>query len=299
MNNAPLVSICCTVYNHEPYLHDCFEGFVMQKTNFPFEILVHDDASTDKSADIIREYTAKYPGLFKPIYQTENQHSQGKNPNSCYLFPRVQSKYIALCEGDDYWIDPYKLQKQVDFLEKNDEYGLVHTAFKTVGPDGGEIEMDFYKNIRLLTNKEFAFTDMLIYGLKIMTLSVCLRTSLMTDFSEWFVYDYWRFLDVARKSKIHYINEEMVAYRIHQASLMRSNQSFVTKRIQWVKLDMFRRYLEDKEANYCNVDKEIAMAFGVCFREQIRQYKGKYTKEYFKILLRHPFLIKYIFRRCN
>ena len=73
----PLVSICCLCYNHEPYIRECLEGFMMQKTNFAFEVLIHDDASTDKSAEIIREYEAKYPDIIKPIYQTENQYSKG------------------------------------------------------------------------------------------------------------------------------------------------------------------------------------------------------------------------------
>lgn len=119
-----MVSVCCLVYNHEAFLRECFEGFVMQKTNFPIEILVHDDASTDHSTDIIREYTAKYPDLFKPIYQTENQYSKGVSISATYNFPRAQGKYIAMCEGDDYWTDPLKLQKQVDFLEEHDDYAL-------------------------------------------------------------------------------------------------------------------------------------------------------------------------------
>lgn len=120
-----MVSVCCLVYNHEPFLRECFEGFVMQQTTFPIEILVHDDASTDHSADIIREYTAKYPDLFKPIYQTENQYSKGKGFVGILLnFERAKGKYIAMCEGDDYWTDPLKLQKQVEFLEEHDEYVL-------------------------------------------------------------------------------------------------------------------------------------------------------------------------------
>ena len=120
----PLVSVCCLVYNHEPYLRDCLDGFVMQQTNFPIEVLIHDDASTDHSADIIREYTAKYPYLFKPIYQTENQYSKGVDIPTNYLYSRARGKYIAICEGDDYWTDPHKLQIQVDFLETHPEYSM-------------------------------------------------------------------------------------------------------------------------------------------------------------------------------
>ena len=111
-----IVSIACNTYNHEKYIADALEGFVSQKTNFPFEVLVMDDASTDGTADIIREYEKKYPELIKPIYQTVNQYSKGLNPGKQNR-DRAVGKYIALCEGDDYWIDDHKLQKQVDYME--------------------------------------------------------------------------------------------------------------------------------------------------------------------------------------
>lgn len=117
-----LVSISCFTYNHEPYIRQCLDGFVMQKTNFKFVAIVHDDASTDRTADIIREYEAKYPEIIKPIYETENQYSKkdgsiGRIMNAA--IDATGAKYIAMCEGDDYWTDPYKLQKQVDILEKD------------------------------------------------------------------------------------------------------------------------------------------------------------------------------------
>jgi len=123
-NDEIMVSVVCDVYNHEPYLRQCFDGFVMQKTNFKFEILVHDDASTDKSADIIMEYTNKYPNLFKPIIQKENQYSKGIGIWKTYQFPRVKGKYVALCEGDDYWTDSMKLQTQVDYMETHLGYTM-------------------------------------------------------------------------------------------------------------------------------------------------------------------------------
>lgn len=118
-----LVAIHCLVYNHEPYLRDCFEGFVMQKTNFRFVAIVHEDCSTDNSAAIIREYETKYPDIFCPIYETENQYSKqdgslGRIMNAA--IDATGAKYIAMCEGDDYWTDPLKLQKQVDILEADE-----------------------------------------------------------------------------------------------------------------------------------------------------------------------------------
>src|SRR5690554_1131863 len=117
----PFVSISCTTYNHEKYIKDAFEGFLMQETTFPVEILVHDDASTDSTADIIREYEAKYPSLFKVIYQHENQYSKKVKIGPTFQHPRVKGEYYAPCEGDDYWTDPLKLHRQVGLLEKHPE----------------------------------------------------------------------------------------------------------------------------------------------------------------------------------
>lgn len=117
------VSICCITYNHAPFIRQCLDGFLMQQCNFDYEILIHDDASSDGTQEIIKEYQKKYPEIIKPIIQVENQWSRGvRGMNLRYNFPRAQGKYIALCEGDDYWTDPLKLQKQVDFLEANPDY---------------------------------------------------------------------------------------------------------------------------------------------------------------------------------
>lgn len=122
--NTPLVSIRCTAYNHEKYIRDALEGFAMQKTNFKFEAVVHDDASTDNTAAIIQEYAEKYPDIIKPIFETENQFSKHDGSLTRIMNVACKGKYIALCEGDDYWIDPYKLQKQVDFMEAHTEYSM-------------------------------------------------------------------------------------------------------------------------------------------------------------------------------
>ena len=129
------VSICCAAYNHENYIRQTLDGFLMQKTNFPFEIIINDDASTDKTADIIREYEKKYPDIIKPLYQTENQYSKREIVRS-FLYSRANGEYIAMCEGDDFWTDPEKLQKQVDFLDSHPEYSACVHKYFTVGEDG-------------------------------------------------------------------------------------------------------------------------------------------------------------------
>jgi glycosyltransferase involved in cell wall biosynthesis len=133
-NEKIMVSVVCNTYNHEKFIADAIESFIMQETSFRYEVLIHDDASIDKTADVIRYYEQKYPGIVKPIYQTENQYSKGIKISPMFNFPRASGKYIALCEGDDYWTDPKKLQIQFECLESNpdavccfhDEYMLVN-----------------------------------------------------------------------------------------------------------------------------------------------------------------------------
>lgn len=144
-SDFPLVSICCITFNHERYIEDTLKGFLTQNTNFSFEILIHDDASTDCTADIIHKYRDRYPKLIKPIIQTENQYSKGKRPNVEFNYPRARGKYIALCEGDDYWIDPMKLQKQVEFLEKNKDFIATYHDVQII--DENNIEKNLKLNI--------------------------------------------------------------------------------------------------------------------------------------------------------
>jgi glycosyltransferase involved in cell wall biosynthesis len=136
---VPVVSIYSLAYNHGVYIRNCLEGFLAQETDFPVEILIHDDASTDGTADTIREYEARYPGLVKPIYQTENQYSKGSAEFSRRNLERARGDYIAVCEGDDYWTDPRKLQKQVDFLDRHPDYVLCYHDAKIVDASGNVV----------------------------------------------------------------------------------------------------------------------------------------------------------------
>ncbi len=125
-----MVSICCITYNQEEYIRDALDGFLSQETDFSYEVLIHDDASTDGTADIIREYARQYPEIIKPILQTKNQYAKGlTNVSGTYNFPRAKGRYIAMCEGDDYWTDPHKLQRQTDYMEAHPDCSLVfHSA---------------------------------------------------------------------------------------------------------------------------------------------------------------------------
>lgn len=220
------VSIRCSVYNHEPYLRQCLDGFVMQKTNFAFEAIVHDDASTDKSADIIREYAAKYPDIIKPIYETENQYSKHDGSKRRIMNNAIcqTAKYIAFCEGDDYWTDPLKLQKQFDFLEANPEYGMVHTktevyhqaSMRQVGYAGSTFNAE---------------TGDIIIRNTITTLTVMIRKCIMLEYINeikpevrgWKMGDYPLWIYCYIKSKIKFIDQITGVYRILPESASHSN----------------------------------------------------------------------------
>ena len=152
-----MVSICCITYNQAAYIRDALEGFVNQETDFPYEVLIHDDASTDGTAQIIQEYADRYPERIFPILQTENQYSKGlTNVSGTFNFPRARGRYIAMCEGDDYWTDTKKLQKQVDYLEANPGCSLCfHSAKVEVqGKALTEHDMRPYKGSRMISPEE-------------------------------------------------------------------------------------------------------------------------------------------------
>ena len=141
MNESNIkVSILCLAYNHAKYLRQTLEGFFAQKTNFDYEIIIHDDASTDETASVIREYAKKYPDVIRPVFQTENQYSKNVYIMAEYLNPLVRGKYVALCEGDDYWSDEEKLQRQYDIMEKNPDCSMCVHRIQQILEDGTPTE---------------------------------------------------------------------------------------------------------------------------------------------------------------
>lgn len=135
-NENITVSICCLAFNHAGFIAQTLDGFLLQRTSFDVEIIVHDDCSTDGTRQIIESYQEKYPNIVKPIFQLQNQYSLGLKPIFNHVFPKANGKYIALCEGDDYWTDPYKLQKQVDYLNVNEDAVLCFHPVQILMQDG-------------------------------------------------------------------------------------------------------------------------------------------------------------------
>lgn len=223
-SEIPLVSISCITYNHEPYIAQTLDGFLMQKTDFPFEVLIHDDASTDRTADIIREYEAKFPKLIKPIYQKENQYSKGfTSVSATWNFPRAKGKYIALCEGDDYWIDENKLQMQVNFLENNPEYGMCFHDAVVVNELENEVNSFSYHVIE----KDYSATE-LFENWVVPTASMLFKKEILcyklTDRKDFIAGDILLVEQACVYGKVHGFKKKMSVYRIQENGLTWSKE---------------------------------------------------------------------------
>ena len=225
----PLVAIHCLVYNHEPYLRDCFEGFVMQQTNFPFVAIVHDDVSTDGSAAIIREYEQKYPHIFKPIYEIENQYSKKDGSLEKIMYDAIDAygaKYVAMCEGDDYWLDHLKLQKQVDILEADITLMAVVTDTKIVDNHRNIINKKRGGVVHDDIEGRYSLRDFFRYNHQYPTASVLYRNIHQKEIREKhrqtvnpYLGDWTMWICLHIYGDFYYINNPMVAYRINPTSV--------------------------------------------------------------------------------
>lgn len=208
------VSVYCLAYNHEKYIRDALDGFVNQKTTFRYEVFVHDDASTDKTASIIREYEQKYPEIIKGIYQKENQYSQGVKILDKFIFPHIKGKYIAMCEGDDFWIDENKLQLQYDALEKHPECDMcAHRAkwFDCLKNRTTRVYPPIHEE-RILGVEEVIYGE----GGFLPTASLFYRKNIRInpmDFQKIWSIDYSLQIRGALRGGIYYIPETMAFYR--------------------------------------------------------------------------------------
>ncbi|MCQ5154086.1 glycosyltransferase family 2 protein [Ruminococcus bicirculans (ex Wegman et al. 2014)] len=231
-----LLSVVCTAYNHEKYIRDALEGFVSQKTNFKYEVLVHDDASTDNTASIIKEYEHRYPEIIKPIYQQVNQYSKGVRIINDVLVPRAKGKYLAFCEGDDYWCDCNKLQKQVDVLESSQNYvACVHNTNFLYMTSNNEIIK--YPTI----DRILKLDDCVMCGSQSFhTSSLVVRKSVYQNkpsftFSVEGVGDYPNSIYYSLCGSIYYIADVMSVYRVGtESSWTKKNERDIPKQIKTV-----------------------------------------------------------------
>ena len=287
MSDNVIVTIRCLVYNHEPYIRQCLEGFVMQKTNFPFEAIVHDDASTDGSAAIIKEYAEKYPDIIKPILEIENQYSKHDGSLRRIMDSHTRGKYIAYCEGDDYWIDPLKLQKQVDFLERNPEYGLVHTYFNYVDVQGNIIPppTDFYKNLKERIFDGYIWDYYLVNPGFILTCTAMYRRSFYLLEEKTFL-DHGLFMMIARQSKTYCLREVTAAYRRNPAGAMYTASTYYSKLCQRAILYQLYYYLSGAPCcDYYKKNRKVADEIKMAYAYTVLKCYKILQKEEWEILI--------------
>ena len=214
---SPVVSVICCTYNHEPYIRQCLEGFMMQKTDFPFEVLVHDDASTDNTSSIVKEFEAKFPDIIKPIYQLENQYHKKIDILTTYLFSRAKGRYIALCEGDDYWTDPLKLQKQVDFLEQNPLYVMCSHRYDSYYQLNDTYDYNLDDNSRSYSLEFLLDGGWLFHPLTVMFKREALENSAYYDCKV--SMDAVLFYFILKQGPGYYLKDNMAVYRVHNGGV--------------------------------------------------------------------------------
>ncbi|MDD3888179.1 MAG: glycosyltransferase [Patescibacteria group bacterium] len=290
-NRKPLVSVSCITCNHSSYITKTLENFIKQNTTFNFEILIHDDASTDDTVKIIKYFQRKYPNLIFPIFQKINQYSQGISPTFVFNLPRARGKYIALCEGDDYWTDPYKLQKQVDFMETNPECSFCFHASEKIknGKPSGVTRANsgdtiFYKNNISKIATSYARTASLLF-----------KKELVKNIPQWVlnapVGDVPLKLILMTRGNAGYLDENMSSYRVNTANSytrMMENNKKKFARIKKNKAKMWSDF--NKYSDYKYNEQVIPQQLAANMQSLIGKSFFKRLKFYFSDAIQKPLL---------
>lgn len=299
-----MVSVCCITYNQAEYIRDALEGFMSQETSFPYEVLIHDDASTDGTADIIREYARRYPDVVKPILQTENQYAKGLyNVSGTYNFPRACGRYIAMCEGDDYWTDRHKLQRQVDFMEAHPDCSLVfHRArIEVQGRALTERSMRPYRRSRRVSPEEIIDKTC---GYP--TASLLFRTDMVRELPEFYVQaplaDVPLQLMAAARGWAYYMDRPMCVYRLGGASswttLMKQGD-YERKQEQYYQemRRMYRGFDRETQGRYHEVVRRASARIHFLTKVNTRSYEEVLVRRnrrfYRELNLRTRFFIRF------
>ena len=301
MENEVSVSVFCATYNQEKYIRKCLDSLVSQKTTFKYEILVHDDASTDKTAEIIGEYEKKYPELIKPLYQKENQYSKGIRITERYQYSRAQGKYIAFCEGDDFWCDDYKLQKQYDILESNLECSACVNRTQCCNENGSYNERVIpAQNLNLqrglLASSEVC--AMIFKGYSFQTTSYFFRREVLdfafhNEYSHGINGDEAYLLAAVGLGCFYYLDESMTCYRLN------STGSWNEQLRSWNMQKKIKHQLKFQEAHFVFYNETERR-----FREQLIEFVVRrcyiQDRKYLKhIVERTDISVREILKRCD
>lgn len=284
----------CIAYNQKNYIRQTLDGFLMQKTNFPIVAVVHDDASTDGTAEIIKEYADKYPGLFIPLLEKENQwkkHDGSLVRISNEVVKKYGAKYLAFCEGDDYWTDPYKLQKQYDFLETHPDYSCCHTGFTCVDTLSKPIiREDYERKNSIGTNGERFWYTMLVENY-ILTCTIMVRSSIYITRPTWY-HDYGIFLHAARQGYVGFIADKTSCYRQTPGSIMNdpiklANLMIAHKRVTLNEIEIILNKEEgtlEKVNEFPNKNKAIGRMLIFCFQNSDKKLRNRVLR----LCCQHP-----------
>lgn len=312
MENAMImVSIHCLAFNHAKYIRKTLEGFVSQQTSFAYEVLIHDDASTDETPNIIREYEQKYPDIIKPIYQKENKYSKGFKIFPEYNLPRARGKYIAFCEGDDYWCDKKKLQKQVEIMEKHPECSLC-THFTDMISENGKKVLGSIPATSLgkgVIEQEVYLRYEILNGLASQTSSFFTRTRYLQEYYEemplyrtkMHVGDFPLTLYLLTKGKVYFCDKVMSCYRVHSSGSYnekRAKDTLFNLRHLYTLIDGMAEYNKYTDYRYDRLIK----AYIVGRLEEVPRIEKKLIKEYDAVYFEEAYQgkgrhIRHIFRR--
>lgn len=277
--NKIIVSVCMITYNHETYIKDAIEGVLMQKTNFRIELIIGEDCSTDNTRNICKEYQQNYPDIIKLRLPEKNL---GVMTNFIETLNAGSGKYIAICEGDDYWTDPLKLQKQVDFLEKNDEYALVHTNYKIIDSFNNE-----FLKVNRTSNSGNVFNELINGIYNILTATVVFRTIVYNLIEKDFVNfnfkmcDLPLWIEISRISKVKYLDEVTTCYRKLENSA--SHSTNITKNFEFYKsaLQIKKYYSRKFNVNF-NEDKAMIELYTNCIKDSYFSKHTEHSIQYFK-----------------
>ena len=296
------VSVVCITYNQVKYIEQMLKSILSQKTDIAFEILVHDDASTDGTQEIIKKYEKKYPDLIKAILQKNNQYSLGISPQITYNYPRVKGKYIAYCEGDDYWSDPHKIQKQFDIMEKNERCSICVHKIQCISNVGNEINKE-YPPVKLkggiISSQRYMELELREVGWLFQTSSYFIRTKVVNDYVKSYkniypVGDLPLVLFALQRGDCYYLERKMSCYRVNSGGYMTNLKnrdqciSNCKKMIEGHK-DFNKRsnYKYYKEFNYAILKREVELL------ELQYDYRHIFSRRY-KIVRKDMSLKKYI-----
>ncbi len=222
------VSVICVTYNQAKYIGQALESIVKQKTDFSFQVFVGDDASTDGTDKIVAEYAKKYPELIIPVLRKKNV---GPGNNSIDLYKRVNTPYVAVCDGDDYWCDEYKLQKQVDFLDSHPDYMTVFSQSRVFFEDGRPDEiLPPLETKNLLKKRGYLTPKDIIENNNVTPVSLMWRWQLSQGFPDWYsdqiMGDFALNMIHAKEGKVGYIPETLACYRRHSNGIWQAAENY-------------------------------------------------------------------------